>query len=239
MQKLLQRQRVRFTSAAMIACWLVATPLVALEKDGDGFKPLFSKEGVPSGWLVRRWDDVSKPVDDMTMWKVSNGVLIGGEPRGTWLMSEREYGDFELEFEFKLGPRGNSGLAIRAPLAGDPAFDGIELQMADKRYNHDAKDSELTGGLYRAVAPRKQVYKPTEWNRYEITLQGSNMHVVLNGELIHKLDLDKETAVVKRHDGTDAPPIKDRPRRGHIGFQNLSRGEDDVLIRKARIKVPD
>jgi hypothetical protein len=239
-QLLFNRRRPgQLTSAAIIACWLVASALIAQDKASDGFKPLFPNEGVPSGWLVRSWDDVSKPVDDPPMWKVSNGVLIGGEPRGTWLMSEREYGDFELEFEFKLGPRGNSGLALRAPLAGDPAFDGIELQMADKRYNPDAKDSELTGGLYRAVAPRKQVYKPTEWNRYEIKLQGSKLRVVLNGELIHDLDLDKENSIVKRHDGTDAPPIKDRPRRGHIGFQNLSRGEDDVLIRNARIKVPD
>ena len=46
-------------------------------------------------------------------WTVKDGVLLGGEPRGTWLMSEKEFGDFELQFEFKLGPLGNSGLALR------------------------------------------------------------------------------------------------------------------------------
>jgi hypothetical protein len=152
-------------------------------------------------------------------------------------MSEQEYADFELEFEFKLGPRGNSGLALRSPLSGDPAFDGIELQMADIRYNPNAKDSELTGGLYRAVAPRKQVYRPTEWNRYEITLEGNHLRIELNDELIHDLDLSREVKAVKRHDGSDAPPIKDRPRRGHIGFQDLSRGEERVLIRNTRIKT--
>ena len=45
--------------------------------------------------------------------------------------------------------------------------------------------------------------------------------------------------MAKRHDGTDAPPIKDRPRRGHIGFQNLSRGSEPVQIRDARIKALD
>jgi hypothetical protein len=122
-------------------------------------------------------------------------------------------------------------------MKGDPAFDGIELQMADYRYNTSAKDSELTGGLYRAVAPKKQVYKPTEWNRYEVTLDGNKLRVVLNGELIHDLDLAEQELVVQRHDGTDVLPIKDRPRRGHIGFQDLSRGEEPVLIRGARIKV--
>jgi hypothetical protein len=152
-------------------------------------------------------------------------------------MSEQEYEDFELEFEFKLGPTGNSGLALRSPMRGDPAFDAMELQMADVRYNPQAKDSELTGGLYRAVAPLKQMYKPTEWNRYEVSLRGPKLRVVLNGEVIHDLDLDKQEQIAKRHDGTNAPPIKDRPRRGHIGFQNLSVGSEPVQIRKARIKV--
>ena len=122
-------------------------------------------------------------------------------------------------------------------MAGDPAFDGIELQMVDVRYNPRAKDSELTGGLYRAVAPREQAYRPTEWNRYEITLNGSRLRVRLNGVLVHDLDLEHQEQIVKRHDGSDAPPIKNRPRRGHIGFQELSRGGDHVQIRNVRIKV--
>ncbi len=200
------------------------------------FAPLFPQDGVPEGWTVRRWDDVSKPAADGVVWQVKEGVLRGSEPRGTWLMSEREYGDFILEFEFKLGERGNSGCALRAPLRGDPAFDGLELQMADLRYNTEAKDSELTGGLYRAVTPTRQVYRPTEWNRYMITLRGSHLKVVLNGETIQDINLDEQAQTVKRHDGTDAPAIKDRPRRGHIGFQELSRGGESVQIRNARLQ---
>ena len=209
----------------------------AEENAGDGFRFSFPEDGVPAGWLVRRWDDVSKQPEGTAEWTVKEGVLLGGEPRGTWLMSEKEYGDFELQFEFKLGPLGNSGLALRSPMKGDPAFDAMEMQMADVRYNPQANDSELTGGLYRAVAPLKQAYKPTEWNRYEISLQGSKLRATLNGELIHDLDLDKQEQIAKRHDGSNAPPIKDRPRRGHIGFQNLSRGSEPVQIRNARIKV--
>jgi hypothetical protein len=200
------------------------------------FVPLFAKDGVPEGWTVRQWDDVSKPASNV-IWKVESGVLHGGEQRGTWLMSEKEYGDFILEFEFKLGERGNSGCALRAPMRGDPAFDGMELQMADVRYNPQAKPSELTGGLYRAVAPTKQIYRPTEWNRYQITLKGAQLKVVLNGEVIQDINLEQHNETVKRHDGSDAPPIKDRPRRGHIGFQELSRGDDHVQIRNARIQV--
>jgi hypothetical protein len=209
----------------------------AQEKTGAGFEALFPDDGVPAGWVVRRWNDMSQPAENSAVWTVKDGVLHSGKPRGTWLMNERELGDFVLEFEFKLGPLGNSGLALRAPMKGDPAFDGIELQMADVRYNPSAKDSEITGGLYRAVAPLKQVYKPTEWNRYEVTLRGNLLRVVLNGEVIHDLDLSKQETIVQRHDGSDVPPIKDRPKRGHIGFQDLSRGDEPVLIRAARLKV--
>ena len=122
---------------------------------------------------------------------------------------------------------------------GDPAFEAMEIQMADLRYNPEAKDSELTGGVYRVIAPRKQVYRPTEWNHYVIRLQGLKLHVVLNGETIHDLNLDEQVQIVKRHDGSEAPRVKDRPRRGHIGFQELSRGGDHVEIRKARIQELD
>ncbi len=217
----------------LLAATLLLAP--AFSRAGE-FQPLFPKDGIPEGWSVRKWDDVKNPADPGVVWKVKDGVLHGSDPRGTWLVSDREYGDFVLEFEWKLGERGNSGCGLRFPGAGDPAFDGLELQMADLRYNPEAKDSELTGGLYRAVAPRKQIYKPTEWNRYRITLKGPRITVVLNGETILDLDLDEQKEKVKRHEGSDAPPLAERPRKGHIGFQELSRGGSAVQIRNARIK---
>jgi len=217
-------------------CWVAAAGAGATGSE-EGFERLFAQEGVPSGWVVRRWDDVSKPVAARVVWTVREGVLQGSEPRSTWLMSQKEYGDFVLRFEFKLGTRGNSGCALRSPMAGDPAFDGYELQMLDPRYTtNELKDFELTGAIYRAIAPRRQVFKPTEWNEYDITMRGSRLRVVLNGEVLHDLDLSQQTRRAVRHDGSLAPAIKDRPRRGHIGFQELSRDGDHVQIRHARIK---
>ena len=100
-----------------------------------------------------------------------------------------------------------------------------------------AAASELTGGLYRALAPKQQVYKPEAWNSYQIRLLGAQIKVVLNGTLILDQDLITEETAIKRHDGKDAPALKDRPRKGRIGFQNLSRGGSPVLIRKAKIKI--
>lgn len=200
--------------------------------------PLFSQEGVPQGWVVRHGADVKNPPPEGAVWKVEKGVLHGSTPGGTWLVSEREYGDFILEFEFKLGEQGQSGCGLRFPMQGDPAFEGLELQMVDPRYygSTPSQPDELTGSLYRAVAPQVQVLKPTDWNKYEIACEGAWIKVVLNGQLILDVNLDQETKKPKRADNSEAPPLKNRPRRGHLGFQELSRGGGPVEIRNARIR---
>lgn len=208
-------------------------PAFAAEPD---WKLLFEKDGAPEGFVVRHWADVSKPAQGNATWEVKDGVLRSTGDRGCWLISEKPYRDFELEYEFKLGPTGNSGLALRAPMKGDPAFDGMEMQMADFRYNTKAKDSELTGGLYRALAPTKQVYKPEEWNKVRVRLEGARIKVEMNGETIQDVDLSTQETAVSRHDGSSAPPLKDRPREGHIGFQELSRDNGHVMIRAARFR---
>jgi hypothetical protein len=210
--------------------------LVLIADDKEGFTRLFTDDGPTKGWAVRAWNDLSKEAPKDTQWTVKDGVLQPGRTRGTWLVSEKEYGDFILEFEIKLTEKGNSGVALRAPMKGDPAFEALELQVADLRYNTAAKPSELTGGIYRAIAPSKQVYKPTEWNTFRIELKGTHLKATVNGELIQDVDLRRFDQTVKRHDNSDAPPVKDRPLKGHIGFQHLSRENAPIQIRNVRIK---
>lgn len=202
----------------------------------NDFQPLFPKDGAPQGWLVREWFDLAKEAPGDTQWSVKDGVLQPGTRRGTWLISEKEYGDFVLEFEIKLTELGNSGVALRTPLKGDPAFDAMEIQFADFRYNTGAKPSELTGGVYRAIAPTKQVYRPTEWNKARIEVKGTRLKVRINGETVQDVDLSRFSEPVTRHDGSSAPPVKERPLRGRIGFQHLSRNNEPIYIRNARIK---
>lgn len=188
---------------------------------------------------MRDWADVKNPPPEGAVWKVIDGVLHGSEPRGTWLVSDKQYGDFILKFDFKLGDRGNSGCGLRFPEAGDPAFDGLELQMVDPRYfpsDQKPLPSELTGAIYRAIEPKKQVFKPNAWNSYEITLKGPMAKVILNGETVVDTNLHSVVATLKRHNGQDVVPMKERPLKGHIGFQELSRGGAHVEIRNARIK---
>src|SRR5262245_55269230 len=98
-------------------CTLLVAVVITLYA-ADDFTPLFPKDGVPEGWVVTSWNDLSQPPENEVTWTVKDGVLTSGAPRGTWLVSKKEYGDFILEFEFKLGEQGNSGCALRTPLKG-------------------------------------------------------------------------------------------------------------------------
>ncbi len=62
---------------------------------------------------------------------------------------------------------------------------------------------------------------------------------MLNGATVQDVDLDAHTTAIERHDGTPASSLKDRPLRGHIGFQELSRGDGHVMIRNASIRELD
>src|SRR5687767_10616287 len=100
---------------ALLLALTLATTTAALAEDAP-WKPLFEKDGPPAGFVVRHWADVGQPAQGNPVWQVKDGVLTSAGDRGCWLMSEKPYTDFELEYEFKLGPTGNSGLALRAPL---------------------------------------------------------------------------------------------------------------------------
>jgi hypothetical protein len=234
------RNGMKILPRVCIALFLALGALAAEAGSGDeGFKPLFPRDGIPSGWMVRDWADVKNAGPDGAVWKVIDGVLHGSEPRGTWLVSEKLYSNFVLKFDWKLGERGNSGCGLRFPLHGDPAFDGLELQMVDPRYyppDQQVTKSELTSSLYLAVQGKPELYKPTDWNSYVITCQGPAIKVILNGEPVLDVNLKEIDKTPKRHNGEDAVPMRQRPLKGHIGFQELSRGGGHVEIRHARIK---
>lgn len=224
----------------LILC--LTASVVAQEKpvDTKDFFPLFPNEEALKDWYISEWSDVGKPAPAGGEWKLENGVLHGSVQRGTWLVSKKLYSDFIIDFEWKLGERGNSGFGLRFPDKGDPAFDGLEIQMADARYNNNQDPPYcLTAGIYKAITPKEQVYKPTEWNHYQIHAKGSRIKVFLNDRLVQDVTLSDHDKPIERHDNTLAPPLKDRPAQGHIGFQELSRGGTHVVIRNAKIKLLD
>lgn len=238
----------------------LAAPVVAQAGEELKWTTLLAEDGpVAEGWTTRHWADVGEPPTQRVKWEVRDGILYGSGQHntpddddwvGTWLLSEREYGDFVLELEFRFegdGQHGNGGVALRAPLDGDPAYEGLELQITDPRYEYGyfpgAGADELTGALYLVQPPKELVYRAGEWNHYRIDMRGPKVRAWLNDILIQDIDLDNFKSPARRHgDGQEflaATPGADRPRRGHIGFQDLSDNGEVLIFRNIRIAVLD
>ncbi len=64
---------------------------------------------------------------------VDSGMIVvnPGQGSGGNLYTEKEFGNFVMRFQFKLTPGANNGIGIRAPLTGDAAYVGMEIQVLD------------------------------------------------------------------------------------------------------------
>src|SRR5262249_35594320 len=138
-------------------------------------------------------------------------VTTGG---GGWLMTEAEYTDFFLSLEYRIQKGGNSGIALRAPLKGDPAYQGMEIQIIDNASYPRLKPAHETGAIYDAVGPIKRAPKPPgQWNQLSILAKGRTVGVMLNGTVILRVNLDDFRGDAAKHPGL-------LRRGGHIGLQS-------------------
>lgn len=166
---------------------------------------------------------------------VENGHLVcvaGGKGN---LLTDKEFTNFILKFEFKLTDGANNGLGIRCPkvLEGNLHLNGIELQILDdgaEKYK-TLKPYQYHGSVYGIVPAKRGALKPVgEWNQQQVTVQGKKIKVVLNGTTIVDADLEEATKA-----GTlDEQPHPGLMRAsGHLGF--LGHG-DRVEFRRLQIK---
>lgn len=188
---------------------LVLGLTVGLAQDGkapEGFTALFNGKDT-SGWKVHRGKEKS--------WAAEKGLLFVNGGGGGWLMTEKQYGDFELRMEFKVPKGGNSGVCLRAPMEGDPAYTGMEIQIIDDvGYPGKLQKWQNSGSIYGIVAPSKIASKPAgEWNSYRIVCKGRQVTIELNGEKIVDTNLDDHVEKYgKKHTGISR-------KAGHIGLQ--------------------
>jgi hypothetical protein len=189
----------------------------------EGFELLFNGDNL-NGWVGNKTDYV-----------VEDGMIIIYPDKGGSgnLFSEKQYANFIFRFEFQLTPGSNNGLGIRAPLEGDAAYAGMELQILDNtalKYA-ELKEYQYHGSVYGVIPAKRGFLKPVgEWNQQEVIVNGDSVKVILNGEVI----LDGNIKLARKGgtlDGKKHPGLKNK--KGHIGF--LGHG-DLVRFRNIRIK---
>ncbi len=172
-----------------------------------GFVPLFD------GKTLQGWKLVNGKGRGYV---VENGMIVCPADGGGNLFTDKEYANFILRFEFRLTPGGNNGIGIRAPLEGDAAYQGMEIQVLDDpdpKYR-DIRPAQHHGSIYDVVPAKTGFLNPTgEWNREEIVARGRKIRVELNGHTIVDADLDtiKDPAVLAKHPGL-------KRASGHIGL---------------------
>jgi hypothetical protein len=197
--------------------------IVALDGESkSGFRTLFSGNDL-DGWEVYQGQG--------NQWSASRGELQTFNNRGFrtagWLMTRDTYSDFELRLEYKLGARGNSGIALHSPLEGDPAYTGMEVQLLDDATYTGLKPEQYSGSIYGLSAPRQAAAKPAgQWNRVRLIANQRRVTVYVNDTLVQDLDLDGYKDQTEKFPGV----LRDG---GRIGLQNHT---GDASFRNIEIK---
>src|SRR5690606_26741800 len=193
------------------------------EERNEGFEMLFD------GSHLDKWTET--PAYEIT----PQGYLRANPDAkfGKNLYTKDQFGDFVYRFEFKLTPGANNGVGIRAPLGGDSAYQGTEIQILDNdaEIYKNLKEYQYHGSAYGIIPAKREGMKPIgEWNQQEIRVQGDRIKVTLNGVVI----LDGDLAEASKNgtmDGKSHPGLSRKS--GHIGV--LGHGSE-VFFRNIRVK---
>lgn len=173
-----------------------------------------------------------KVLNGTAEYKVSNGEIIGVSKTNTpntFLVTEKNYGDFILEYEMKMDAGLNSGVQIRSN--SDKAYQNgrvhgyqVECDDSERRWSGGIYDEGRRGWLYPLEYNQdaKQAFKNGDWNKYRIEAVGNTIKTWINGQPVASL-------------------VDDLTPEGFIGLQVHSIGNDTKLegktIRWRNIRV--
>jgi hypothetical protein len=139
-----------------------------------------------SGWV--RAD--GSPVPAESGWKVVEGRILHRSAKAGDIFTEKEYGDFELSWDWKISAGGNSGIKYRMTTYGK-ALLGPEYQMLDDDKHPDGKiPTHRSGCIYDffTAAPDRELKPAGEWNTSKIVAKGGKFEHWLNGKLVCSAD---------------------------------------------------
>lgn len=185
-------------AAVALAMALLAPAARTDDKPPAGFTALFNGKNL-DGWkghttmperAKQKPEELAKTQAARTKtalehWKVVDGAIHCDGKGGVSLVTDKDYGNFELLLDWKIEKNGDSGIYLR----GQP-----QVQIWDSENTPGARGADKnsgSGGLWnnpagdKAKMPLKKADKPVgEWNTFHITVIGDEVTVKLNGVVV-------------------------------------------------------
>jgi hypothetical protein len=175
--------------------------------------------------------------EDISAWHVTDGILTKDRSTGD-LVTRRQYGDFELELDWRISKGGNAGIFYR----GTEEYDHIywsapEYQLLDDANAPDGRNRLTSSGSDYAVYPSPAGFvKPAgEWNSTRIIVRGNHVEHWLNGHKLLEYELGSADWVARvKASKFKAWPDYGKAAIGYIGIQGDHNGE--LSLRNIRIR---
>lgn len=170
-------------------------------------------------------------------WEVVDSNLVLTARGAGDLLTLDTFRDFELQLEWKISVKGNSGILYRVANGDQPVWmSGMEYQVLDhEAYPGLVNSSRTAGAVFDLYAPSAEVVNPVgQFNQTRIRVEGNNVEHWLNGHKIISYTLWSDDWTV-RFDNSKFATYKDfgRIQQGHIALQDHG---DQVSYRNIRIK---
>lgn len=178
----------------MVLLLIPSLAFVQEQKCPDGFTSLFNGKDL-SGW---------KQINGTADYKVEDGVIVGTTAEGSpnsFLCTEKNYGDFILEFEVLVDNRLNSGVQIRSESLPDyrnGRVHGYQVEIAINgsagRIYDEARRGTWLDAEEDQTEEKKNAFKKNEWNHYRVEAIGDSIKTWVNGTQIVDIkdDMTKE-----------------------------------------------
>jgi hypothetical protein len=242
---------------AGIACSVVACQSSPETKAGEATDTASAQAAAAaqdSGWTslfdgqtLHGWHTYGKP-DVGAAWNVDSGAIHlnaadkkGYQTRGGGdIVSDGEYGNFDLKLDWKISKKGNSGIIFYVhedtSKYKETYHTGLEMQVLDNDGHPDGKiPKHRAGNLYDLVAGKEGAVKPVgEWNQAEIVSNNGRLDLFLNGVNVVSTTLwdDNWKQMVAKSKFKEWPDFGTY-KEGHIALQDHG---NDVWYKNIMIK---
>ena len=173
-------------------------------------------------------------------WQMIGGELTLTEGGAGDIMTKEEFGNFELELEWKISEGGNSGIffhVVESDTLGATYFSAPEMQILDDERHPDGKlITHRAGANYDMQACSEVATSPVgEWNKVRLIYNEGAVEHWLNGVKVVEYTEGSEAwneqlANSKFHDW----PMYAKSSTGHIALQDHG---DQVWFRNIRVKT--